>query len=40
MYACMCASRAAVFMVVKIQTAGLWVMTMYSPIEFVKMVAV
>jgi hypothetical protein len=34
------ASRAAVFMVVNIQTAGLWVMTMYSPKEFAKIVAV
>jgi hypothetical protein len=31
-----CASGAAVFTVVKIQTAGLWVMTMYSPKKFAK----
>jgi hypothetical protein len=36
----MSASRAAVFMVVKNQTAGLWVMIMYSPKEFANIVAV
>ena len=39
---CVCvyvrASKAAVFMAVKIQTAGFWVMTMYSPKEFAKIV--
>jgi hypothetical protein len=33
------ASRAAVFTVAKIQTAGLWVMTVYSPKEPVKIEA-
>jgi hypothetical protein len=31
---CVFASRTAVFTVVKIQTAGFWIVTIYSPKEF------